>query len=29
MTGKEIQLIPGIGKVSMAEIILYRDRFIR
>jgi len=29
MTAKEIQLIPGIGKVSMAEIILYRDRFIR
>jgi hypothetical protein len=29
MTEKEIQLIPGIGKVSMAEIILYRDSFIR
>jgi DNA-directed RNA polymerase alpha subunit len=29
MTEKEIQSIPGIGKVSMAEIILYRDRFIR
>jgi len=29
MTEKEIQFIPGIGKMSMAEIILYRDRFIR
>jgi len=29
MTEKEIQSIPGIGKVSLAEIIAYRDRFNR
>jgi hypothetical protein len=29
MTEKEIQSIPGIGKVSMAEIIAYRGKFIR
>jgi hypothetical protein len=29
MTEKEIQSIPGIGKVSLAEIIAYRDKFIR
>ena len=29
MTEKEIQSIPGIGKVSMAEIIAYRDKFNR
>jgi len=29
MTEKEIRSIPGIGKVSMAEIITYRDKFIR
>jgi DNA-directed RNA polymerase alpha subunit len=29
LTEKEIQSIPGIGKVSMAEIIAYRDKFNR
>jgi DNA-directed RNA polymerase alpha subunit len=29
MTEKEIRLIPGIGKVSLAEIIAYREKFIR
>ena len=29
MTEKEIRSIPGIGKVSMAEIIAYRGKFIR
>jgi DNA-directed RNA polymerase alpha subunit len=29
MTEKEIQLIPGVGKVSMAEIVAYRVKFIR
>jgi DNA-directed RNA polymerase alpha subunit len=29
MTEKEIRSIPGIGKVSMAEVIAYRDKFIR
>jgi hypothetical protein len=29
MTEKEIHSIPGIGKVSMAEIVAYRDKFSR
>ena len=29
MTEKEIRLIPGIGKVSLVEIIAYREKFIR
>jgi DNA-directed RNA polymerase alpha subunit len=29
MTEKEIQSIPGIGKVSLVEIIAYREKFIR
>ena len=29
MTEKEIQSIPGIGKTSMAEIIGYKEKFIR
>jgi len=29
MTEKEIRSIPGIGKVSLAEIIAYREKFIR
>jgi DNA-directed RNA polymerase alpha subunit len=29
MTEKEIRSIPGIGQVSLAEIIAYREKFIR
>ena len=29
MTEKEIRLIPGIGKISLVEIIAYGEKFIR